>query len=142
MPNTIQILKQALHVLENRCDPSHEVIQNLRSVIDETQKPYGWKVTGVSQVFTGDFAYEDAVSEARQCGPSAKVFPLYTLPVDVTESNPECKSVQKRLTTQIHESIKDAFIEGFCSGADWYSSNISVEEAWSNYQTLHNLPKV
>ena len=44
----------------------------------QQQEPYGWKVYGVSTLFTGKFAEDDAKAEAKRIGGTCIAFPLYT----------------------------------------------------------------
>ncbi len=44
----------------------------------QQQEPYGWKVYGVSTLFTGKFAEDDAKAEAKLIGGTCIAFPLYT----------------------------------------------------------------
>ena len=44
------------------------------------QEPYCWTVTGGHSMFRGQYAKQDALSEAKHCGGTAIALPLYTAP--------------------------------------------------------------
>ena len=40
--------------------------------------PYCWMVSGSSRGYFGEYAEDDARSEARRCGGTTQAFPLFT----------------------------------------------------------------
>ena len=71
--------KKANALLICNCE---DAVNSLREALAEQpaqqQEPYGWKVYGVSTLFTGKFAEDDAKAEAKLIGGTCIAFPLYT----------------------------------------------------------------
>ena len=55
--------------------------------------PYAWTVTGTAQMFFGDYAQHDAEDVAKRCGGTARAFPLFLAPKQLTDD-------------QVYEAIK------------------------------------
>ena len=85
-----KVLKLALDALDCIYSPLHvreinkvgAAMSAIRAALAEQpaqqQEPYGWKVYGVSTLFTGKFAEDDAKAEAKLIGGTCIAFPLYT----------------------------------------------------------------
>ena len=52
----------------------------LEQFVMPADEPYGWKVTGVPNLYMGEFAEQDAKAVAKRIGGACTAFPLYTRP--------------------------------------------------------------
>ena len=68
--------------LRARLEAAEKERDDLRAKIDEMEKqePVAWIVAPSSRPFWGKYARQDAESEARRCGGTAKAEPIYLSP--------------------------------------------------------------
>ena len=60
------------------CDAA---IEALRAAIAQGEsETYGWMRSGGGWVYSGEFAEQDAKTDAKKCGGTCKAFPVYTAP--------------------------------------------------------------
>ena len=74
--------------LRARLEAAEKERDDLRAKIDEMEKqePVAWIVAPSSRPFWGEYARQDAESEAQRCGGTAKAEPIYLAPGALTRA--------------------------------------------------------
>lgn len=115
MTDLRQAAQQALEALESGLafDTHSDVLQNLRTALEQQAEPMAWAVDGITQMFRGEFAELNAKSKARRIGGTCVAYPLYTVP-------PQRPWVGLKEEDWEHiDNKKGTSLDTFVQGATW-----------------------